>query len=65
MTFSVDVCVLRSLDYGHTFANDTSKWDDDTVIEWYYISPHSEYVSDSILLKLRISGVPLSVVDLY
>ena len=41
----------RSSDYGHTFVNDTSKWDIDTVIEWYYISPYSEYVSGSTILN--------------
>ena len=35
----------RSRNYGHTFLNETYKLDNDTVIEWYYISPRQNNVS--------------------
>lgn len=39
------LCLCRSADYGHTFVNETYKFPDSAVVEWYYISPFSEYVS--------------------
>ena len=36
--------ISRSDDYGKTFLNDTDKFDNDTVIEWYYISPQQNNV---------------------
>ena len=50
----------RSLDYGHSFTNDTVKWDPDTVIEWYYISPFSEYVSHYWMLLTWLHWLSLS-----
>ena len=41
----VVLAVPRSKDYGKTFVNETDKFDNDTVIEWYYISPNQSNVS--------------------
>lgn len=60
-------CVCRSKDYGHTFVNDTVKWDNDTIVEWYYISPFSEYVSNEfnkLIVLIHLSPSPFSLADI-
>ena len=49
--------VPRSQDYGHNFDNDTVKWANDTIIEWYYISPFSEYVSAAFVLLSVVTSL--------
>lgn len=60
----------RSTDYGHTFSNDTVLWDNNTIVNWYYIAPLSEYLifADITHRKLWVTrdegetytGVPVS-----
>ena len=38
--------LCRSNDYGHHYVNETSKLPTDAVVESYYISPYSQYVSE-------------------
>ena len=45
LTWMMLLALSRSTDYGKTFVNETDKFDNDTVIEWYYISPDQANVS--------------------
>lgn len=54
----------RSTDYGHSFSNDTKKWANNTVIEWYYIAPLNEFVSESLTGPNPTDSVSTSAIRL-